>query len=221
MFDFIAYPTGHILRFMYEVLSFKNYGIAIILLTVIIRTLLLPLYIKQYRSTSKISEIQPKIKKIQEKYKNDSEKLNQHMIELYKENNINPAEGCLPLLLQIPILFSLYYVVSQPLKYMFEINSSIIDKLFNTIPHNMITIKNMLNTSENKMQDSIQKNMLLLSPIMTGFISFQVPAGMGLYWIISNIYQIFQQMFMNKFIIKKEPNLNVKYNNKVKRRTFL
>jgi YidC/Oxa1 family membrane protein insertase len=60
------------------------------------------------------------------------------------------------------------------------------------------------------MQDSLQKNMLLLSPIMTGFISFQVPAGMGLYWIISNIYQIFQQMFMNKFIIKKEANATTK-----------
>ncbi|AYD40916.1 membrane protein insertase YidC [Clostridium fermenticellae] len=280
MFDFIAYPIGRFLRFIYEVLSFKNYGIAIILLTVIIRTLLLPLYIKQYRSTSKMSEIQPKIKKLQEKYKNDNEKLSQHMVELYKENNINPAGGCLPMLLQIPILFSLYYVISQPLKYMFGMNSSIINKLFNTIPHNMVTVKNMhdlsiinyygnnmnklplvdsmlnrnellnmnfwginlgyiptfnfhninahsillmiipilavittyistkyssqdMPASENEMQNSIQKNMLLLSPIMTGFISFQVPAGMGLYWIISNIYQIFQQMFMNKFIIKK------------------
>ncbi|MFC0904672.1 YidC/Oxa1 family membrane protein insertase [Clostridium sp. MT-14] len=136
MFDFIAYPIGHFLRFIYEVLSFKNYGIAIILLTVIIRTLLLPLYIKQYRSTSKMGEIQPKMKKLQEKYKNDNEKLNQHMMELYRENNINPAGGCLPLLLQIPILFSLYYVISQPLRYMFGMNSSIIDKLFNTIPHN-------------------------------------------------------------------------------------
>lgn len=143
MFDFIAYPIGHFLRFIYEVLSFKNYGIAIILLTVIIRTLLLPLYIKQYRSTSKMSEIQPKIKKLQEKYKNDNEKLSQHMVELYKENNINPAGGCLPMLLQIPILFSLYYVISQPLKYMFGMNSSIINKLFNTIPHNMVTVKNM------------------------------------------------------------------------------
>ncbi len=287
MFDFIAYPIGHFLRFIYEVLSFKNYGIAIILLTVIIRTLLLPLYIKQYRSTSKMGEIQPKMKKLQEKYKNDNEKLNQHMMELYRENNINPAGGCLPLLLQIPILFSLYYVISQPLRYMFGMNSSIIDKLFNTIPHNMVTVKNMhdlsiinyysnnmdklplvnsmlnrnellnmnfwginlgyiptfnfhsmnahgmtlmiipilavittyisakyssqdMPASENKMQDFLQKNMLLLSPIMTGFISFQVPAGMGLYWIISNIYQIFQQMFMNKFIIKKEANATTK-----------
>jgi YidC/Oxa1 family membrane protein insertase len=97
MFDFVAYPIGHLLRFIYEILSFKNYGIAIILLTVIIRTLLLPLYIKQYRSTSKMGEIQPKMKKLQEKYKNDSEKLNQHMMELYRENDINPAGGCLPL----------------------------------------------------------------------------------------------------------------------------
>ncbi|WP_446899301.1 YidC/Oxa1 family membrane protein insertase [Clostridium sp. LBM24168] len=287
MFDFIAYPIGHLLKFIYEISSFKNYGISIIMLTVIIRTLLLPLYIKQYRSTSKIGEIQPKIKKIQEKYKNDREKLSQHMAELYKENNINPAGGCLPMLLQIPILFSLYYVISQPLKYMFGIKSSIIEKLFNTIPQNMVTVKNMhdlsiinyynnnmdkltlvnsmlnknellnmnffginlgyiptfnfhnisthdmtlmiipilavittyistkyssqdMPSSEDKMQDSIRKNMLLLSPVMTGFISFQVPAGMGLYWIISNIYQIFQQMFMNKFIIKKESNTTIR-----------
>jgi YidC/Oxa1 family membrane protein insertase len=98
----------------------------------------LPLTIKQFRSTAKISEIQPQLKKIQDKYKNDPQKLNQEMMKLYQENKINPAGGCLPLIIQMPILFSLYYVISQPLRYMFRITSETISYLFGMIPAGVI-----------------------------------------------------------------------------------
>lgn len=288
MLDFISYPIGTLLRIIYNTLAFKNYGISIILLTVFIKTLVLPLTIKQYRSTAKIGEIQPQLQKIQEKYKNDPEKLNQQTMKLYQENNINPASGCLPLLIQMPILFSLYYVISQPLKYMFRVPAETISKLFSMIPasavkasaihdlsiinyfsqntdklyniNGLISKDHLLNMNffginlgaipsldfgklfgnspdtqawillivpilavattyismkysmnqtpqqdNNLAQNSMQKSMSLISPIMTGFISFSVPTGLGLYWIISNIFQIVQQIFMNKFIINKQP----------------
>jgi YidC/Oxa1 family membrane protein insertase len=108
MLDFIAMPMGSILKFIYDNLAFQNYGIAIVLFTVGIKSLLLPTTIKQVQSTSKISEIQPQIQEIQKKYSEDKEKQNAEMIKLYQENNVNPAGGCLPLLIQMPILFSLY-----------------------------------------------------------------------------------------------------------------
>lgn len=286
MLDFISYPIGTFLRIIYNTLAFKNYGLSIILLTVIIKSLLLPLIIKQYRSTAKISVVQPKIQEIQKKYKDNPQKLNEETMKLYKENNINPASGCLPLLIQMPILFSLYYVISQPLKYMFRVPAQAINQLFSMIPAGAGKIANLhdlsvinyfsQNTDKlsgvnslikkdyllnmnffginlgripsldfNKLfgnspdmqawylllipilaivttyismkyssnqesqpgnsqnQNSMMKNMALFSTVTTGFISFTVPAGLGLYWIISNIYQLLQQLFINKFIIKK------------------
>lgn len=294
MFDFIAFPIGKILKFIYDTIAFQNYGFAIILLTVGIKLILMPLSIKQVDSASKISEFQPEIQKIQMKYGNDKEKLGQETMKFYKENKINPAGGCLPVIIQMPILFSLYYVISQPLKYMIGKSVDTIAILYDKIPAGSDRIPNMsdlsiityfskhqeelanvnsllkkeelLNmnfmginlgsiptldyhslfldklgvdnlllliipilavvttyisfkysmqqvptqitteTGDNQMQSSIQKNMAFISPLMTGIISFTVPAGMGLYWIIGNVFQIFQQMFMNKFIIKNNSN---------------
>lgn len=118
MLDFISMPMGLILKFIYDNLAFQNYGIAIVLFTVGVKSLLLPMAIKQVQSTSKISELQPQVQEIQKKYHDDKEKQSAEMIKLYQENKVNPAGGCLPLLIQMPILFSLYYVISQPLKYM-------------------------------------------------------------------------------------------------------
>lgn len=293
MFDFIAYPIGTFLRMIYNTIAFKNYGLSIILLTIIIKILVLPLTIKQLRSTAKMSEIQPQLQKIQEKYKNDSQKLNQEMMKLYQENKINPAGGCLPLIIQMPILFSLYYVISQPLKYMFRIPAETISQLFSAIPANAVkatamhdlsiityfsehadklssingsiskdillnmnflginlgntpsldfsrlfgsspdvqawclliipvlavvstyfSMKYSMNQTpqqeNNNNMNSMQKSMGLISPLMTGFISFSAPAGLGLYWIISNLLQLAQQLYVNKFIIKVNGGLKEK-----------
>ena len=286
MLDFISVPMGSILKFIYDNLAFQNYGIAIIFFTVGVKTLLLPMTIKQVQSTSKISEIQPQMQEIQKKYSDDKEKQSAEMMRLYKENKVNPAGGCLPLLMQMPILFSLYYVISQPLKYMVGKSPEIIAQLYSLIPQgseninqmkdisvityfsthpeqlsqvtNLLKPEELLNmsflginlgavpswnptsyilsgseiqsyllllipvlsaltsynsmkylmkdtpkTSGTEMQTSIQNSMALLSPIMSGVIAFTVPAGLGLYWIIGNIYQLFQQIFMNIFVIKK------------------
>ncbi|MEG6614605.1 YidC/Oxa1 family membrane protein insertase [Pseudoclostridium thermosuccinogenes] len=118
MFNFISRPLGQFMYFIYNTVGFHNYGLAIIIFTIIVRLLMLPLTVKQYRSNAKLQEIQPQLQEIQKRYKNDKEKLNAEMMKLYQENNVNPAGGCLPLLIQMPILFALWGVISRPLTYM-------------------------------------------------------------------------------------------------------
>lgn len=117
MLDFIARPLGMLLRFIFDFVG--DYGYSIIIFTILTKILLLPINIKQTESTKRMNEINPKMKEIQEKYKGDKEKMNQKLMELYKEHNYNPASGCLPALIQMPILFSLFYVIQEPVKYVF------------------------------------------------------------------------------------------------------
>ena len=118
MLDYIARPLGMFLKFIYDTIAFHNYGLAIIVFTIIVRAAMLPLTLKQYKSTSKMQEIQPLINDIQKRYKDDKEKLNQELMKLYKEHNYNPMGGCFPMLIQMPIILSLYWVIVQPLKFM-------------------------------------------------------------------------------------------------------
>src|SRR5690554_462000 len=105
-------------KLLYSVyLVVQNYGLAIIVFTIIIKVVLLPLTLKQTNSMKKMNELQPKLKELQEKYKNNKEKLNEKMMQLYKDNNYNPAGGCLPLLLQFPILIGLFRVLQNPQAY--------------------------------------------------------------------------------------------------------
>lgn len=120
-FDFLSIPMGKILKFFYDILHGigipGSYGISIILLTLMVRFLLLPLSIKQIKSTSKMAEVAPKIQEIQKKYKDNKQKQQEEMIKLYQETGYNPAGGCLPLLIQFPVIMALYYVFQNPLVY--------------------------------------------------------------------------------------------------------
>lgn len=118
---------GTILKFFYDISG--NYGVAIILFTLAVNIILLPLTWKQQKSTTKMQSIQPELKKIQQKYKNDKEKLNMEMMKLYKDNNINPMGGCLPLLIQLPIIFILYQIVYRPLTYMIGMKPDAVEAL--------------------------------------------------------------------------------------------
>lgn len=116
MFQFFANIFGYLLQFLYTLVN--NYGLAIILFTVIIKLLLLPLSIKQQKTMKKSSELQEKLKVIQFKYKNDPEKLNQEMMNLYKTENMNPFSGCLTAIVQMLLLLSIFYLVRSPLTFM-------------------------------------------------------------------------------------------------------
>ncbi len=107
---------GWILQFFYRLVG--NYGVAIILFTIFIKLLLLPLDLKQKKSMAKTQKLQPLLNAVQQKYANDKEKLSQETMKLYQKYGINPMSGCLPMLIQLPIIFSLFYVIRQPLMYM-------------------------------------------------------------------------------------------------------
>lgn len=126
MIGFFANIFGYLLDFLYKVLS--NYGLAIILFSIIIKLLMLPLSIKQQKSVKKNAKIQDEMKQIQFKYKNDPEKLNQETIELYKREKMNPFSGCFSAIIQIVLLFSVFYLVRSPLTYMKKVNADIINK---------------------------------------------------------------------------------------------
>lgn len=119
MFNFLANLFGYFLSFLYNVVH--NYGIAIILFTVIIKLLLLPLSIKQQKSTKKSAEMQEKMKVLQFKYKNNPEKMNQEIMELYKKEKISPFGGCLTAIVQLLLLLSVFYLVKSPITYMVKI----------------------------------------------------------------------------------------------------
>ena len=119
MFNFIANIFGYLLEILYNIIN--NYGIAIILFTVIIKILLVPLSVKQQRTMKKTNKIQEKMKILQFKYKNDPEKLNQEMMNLYKTEKMSPLSGCLTAIIQILLILSIFYLVRSPLTYMQKI----------------------------------------------------------------------------------------------------
>lgn len=123
MLDFFANLFGYILNFIYNLTS--NYGIAIIIFTILLKLIMLPMTIKQQKSMKKSSEMQVKAREIQEKYSNDPQKMNQEMMELYKNNN--PFGGCFSSILQIIVILSIFFLVSKPLTFMKKIDTNIIN----------------------------------------------------------------------------------------------
>jgi YidC/Oxa1 family membrane protein insertase len=127
--DFIYQGLGALLGGVYGFVG--SYWLAIVLFTIIVKVLLVPLSFKQIQSTKAMNDVQPKLKALQEKYKNDKETLNIKMMELYKEHNINPLAGCLPLLIQMPVLFGLFGVLRNPAKYVFSGDVSLATQALN------------------------------------------------------------------------------------------
>ena len=125
MFQFFANIFGYVLNFIYQFVN--NYGLAIILFTLLIKLLMLPLSIKQQKTMKKSAKLQEKMQVLQFKYKNDPEKLNQEMMSLYKEENMSPFSGCLSTILQFILLISIFYMVRCPLTYMKKVDTNRID----------------------------------------------------------------------------------------------
>lgn len=210
--SFIADFFGTVLRYIYEFIG--NYGFAIIIFTVLVKGLLTPLTVKQTKSTFAMSEINPKIKEIQEKYKNKPEKQNEEITKLYKESGFNPLAGCLPLLIQMPILFALFYVFREPLKY-----GVFTDKAtFLAASGSFLWIKSLIRpdyvlavlsgvsayfmqvamTPKDQMENPSMKMMTYLLPGMSLIWGFTFPAALTLYWTISNVFSVLQYYVITK-----------------------
>ena len=126
MFNAIANVLGYLLNFIYNLVT--NYGLAIIIFTILIKIILIPISIKQQKTMKKSAKMQGEIKAIQEKYKNDQERANQEMMSLYKKNNMSPFSGCLSSIIQIILLLSVFYLVRSPLTYMKKVDLELVDK---------------------------------------------------------------------------------------------
>jgi YidC/Oxa1 family membrane protein insertase len=225
----LSTPLALIIDLVYEKiltpLGMASYGLAIILVTVLIRVLLYPLTKKQMQSMKKMQAVQPKMKELQEKYGKDREKLAQKQMELYREEGVNPAGGCLPLLIQMPILFAFYYALLTLGPKLDEPFLWIPSLAFPTYFGGMswltpVTVQHILSpevlpylvlpvvyiVSQFFMQRMSQaanpssmpgstNTIMMLMPVMFGYITLIVPSGLTLYWVTSNILQIIQQGF--------------------------
>ena len=183
-------------------MGFPSYGIAIIVLTLFIKLLLLPLAIKQIRSMKGMQEIQPKIKQLQQKYKNDKAKLSSEMQRLYRENNVSPLAGCLPLLIQMPFLVAIYYALQgfsyDPghesflwLESLAQADTTYILPVLSALSTWFISYQ----TTPKNVQGS-QKTMLYFMPLFIGYISLNFPSGLVIYWVVCNLFQMVQQLIM-------------------------
>ena len=269
---------GSLLNFLYNLFG-QNYGFAIIGFTLVINIILLPLTLKQQKSTADMQLIQPELTALQAKYKNDKEKLNAEMMKLYQKHNVNPASGCLPLLIQLPIILILYQVIIKPLSYMLGYTAEQLKELttlvygaehtapvlsevtlaadaaklgaeklselsfdFTTLNLNffgfdlgatpsfsqpsilwlipilagvttyMLSWYTMRQTTKSKGQDQKKtenttanqmQTMNKIMPLITVYFAFTFAAGIGLYWIMNNVFRFLQQVVVNVMMEKK------------------
>ncbi len=204
--DFLSNIVQQVITVIYSFLQgvgFPNYGVAIIIMTILVKLILYPLSKKQIESTKAMMEIQPKMKAIQEKYKNDKQRLNMELANLYKSEGVNPLAGCLPLIVQMPIMIGIFYGIRD---FHYEGSASFLwmQSISNPDPTYILPILSALTTfiqSKQTMPDTgnpQNKMMLYFMPLFIGYISLSFPAGLVLYWVVMNIMQISQQFMMEK-----------------------
>jgi YidC/Oxa1 family membrane protein insertase len=201
IWDGLAKAMEFVLRFFYNLTG--NYGISIILLTVVIRLALYPVIHKQNLSARAMQELQPEIKKLQEKYGKDPQRLNQEVMKLYREKGVSPLGGCLPLLIQLPFLFVLYRVL---VTYDYgQAGFLWLPSLSQRDPYYILPLAMGATTFWQQRisappsgGDVAQQNLLLMvvMPVFLVFISWGLPSGVLLYWFVSNLFYIFQQYML-------------------------
>ena len=216
-FDFIAHLLLQLIEFIYRLVH--NWGLAIIVLSVLIYFMLYPLSIKQMRSMKEMQALQPRIEELKKAHKDNPQKLNKEIMELYREHKVNPLGGCLPMILQIPIFFALYQALIRSIALkgarflwikdlskpdsLFSLPASFPVKEINLLPILMmlimlvqqkITSRNLAGSGSSEQQ----KLMLILMPVMFLFIFYAMPAGLVLYWLVNSILMLVYQFKMNR-----------------------
>jgi len=210
--DIIAKPLLYLLKFFNQYTG--NYGIAIILLTILIKILFWPLTHKSYKSMKEMQKIQPLMAKIREKYKDNREMMNKEMMSLYKTYKVNPMGGCLPMVIQIPVFFALFRILGNSIElrhapFVLWINDlSAPDRLFHlpftiplmTPPSGIPVLTLLMGASmfiQQKMTptpgDPTQAKIMLLMPVIFTFMFINFPSGLVLYWLVNNVLSIGQQ----------------------------
>jgi YidC/Oxa1 family membrane protein insertase len=212
-FNIIAQPMLIALNFLFD--FFGNYGVAIIIITILVKILFWPLAAKSYKSMKKMQKLQPQIMKIREKYKGDKQRMNQEVMQMYKTYKVNPMGGCLPMVVQIPVFIAFYKVLGASIElrhapFLLWINDlSAPDRLFPDlgIPYvGGIPVMTLLMGASMFIQqkmtpttgDPTQAKMMMMMPIVFTFIFINFPSGLVLYWLVNNLLSIGQQYYTNK-----------------------
>lgn len=185
-----------LLRFFYDLSG--SYGIAIILLTLTIRLLLAPLTFSQSKSMEAMKRMQPEMQALQERYKDQPEEYQRKVMELYKENKVNPLGGCLPMLVQLPFLWALFAVLRG-----FEFGTGFLwlTSLSTPDPYYVLPVLSALTTYFQMVMtsaDASQKSMMYIMPAFIGYISINFPAGLVIYWVVSNLFSMGQQYIISQ-----------------------
>ncbi|MGM9568546.1 MAG: YidC/Oxa1 family membrane protein insertase [Phascolarctobacterium sp.] len=210
--DFLSNIVQQVITVIYSFLQsvgFPNYGVAIIIMTVLVKLILYPLTKKQIESTKAMMEIQPKMKALQEKYKDDKQRLNMELANLYKSEGVNPLAGCLPLLIQMPIMIGIFYGI-RDFQYAGSASFLWMESISAPDPTYILPVLSALTTfiaSKQTMPASAaggaqNKMMMYFMPLFIGYISLTFPGGLVLYWVVMNIMQIGQQYMMDKATAK-------------------
>ncbi len=229
-FYFLTKPLFYLMKFLYEIIG--NYGVVILAITAIIRILLFPLANKQFSSMNHMKAVQPEIVKLRERFADDKARLNQEMMKLYKEKKINPAAGCLPIFIQIPIFFALYKVLFVAIEmrqapffgWITDLSVPDPTSMFNLFGLLPFTPPDFLSIGvwpllmglsmfiQQKLSptppDPIQAKIFMFLPIFFTILLANFPSGLVIYWFFNNVLSIAQQSYLMKFSSKEKPQVN-------------
>ncbi len=202
----VAKPIFYVLRFLYEFTH--NYGITIILLTMLIKLMFVPLQFKSYKSMKQMQVIQPKVQAIQNKYKDDRDRLNKELIKLYKDHRVNPVGGCLPMVLQMPVFVALFNILYMTIDlrqapFMLWIKDLSIQDPYYVLPIIMGATMVIQQKITPTTMDPTQAKIMLFLPVFMTFLFVNFPAGLVLYWLTNNTLTITQQVVTERLFGKK------------------
>ena len=209
--EYIVYPLSQTLMFFADSTG-GSYGLAIIIVTIIIRLLLLPLNVKQLKSSQSMQEIQPQLKELREKYSSKDaqtqQKLQQETMQLFQKNGVNPLAGCLPIIVQMPILIGFYHAIMRTAEI--QTHSFLWLQLGTADPFLAILTaattflqQKLMMAGGAAAQNPQMQMMLYIMPLMIGTFAFFFPSALALYWIVGNIVMILQTIFIRKPMMNK------------------
>lgn len=201
----VAKPIFYVLRYINDYTH--NYGLTIILLTIIIKLLFIPLQYKSYTSMKKMQGIQPKVAAVQEKFKDDRERLNKELIKLYRDHKVNPVGGCLPMVLQMPVFVSLFNILYMTIDLRqaplgLWISDLSVQDPYYILPIIMGISMVVMQKIQPTTMDPTQAKVMLMLPALMTFLFINFPAGLVLYWLTNNVLTIVQQFVTDRFFFR-------------------
>lgn len=212
MFAVIAEPLLWLMRFFFG--WFGNWGFAIIGLTIVVRSLVLPFNIYSFKSMKVMQQIQPQMQQVRERYKDDPRRMNEEVMKLMKDNKANPLGGCLPMLLQLPVFFALYQVLAMSIDlyrqpFIFWINDLTVKDPFFVLPV-LMGISMFLQQKITPVADPQQAKILMWMPVIFSLLMFTLPSGLTLYIFVSTLFGIIQQYVLMRDKSPAQPTKTVR-----------